>query len=389
MLNRFISIPILTLIIGFLLGMFFSGNKLSSLDSLDPMDKEWIKDAVESSAYPNVKINPNVVHNLGIRFAKAEKKSLLRNIETIGKITRVDSMARRTVTSPLQGTLTYLIDKQDGDFLKQGDLLFRIASDDLFKLQKEFQEAYSAEDTSAAIAMIPHLHQMGLNDKQIVQLKNGETPEFPVEVYASEDNYIFTRSGFVGEFINSGFALFNVGSQHNIIEVTAEIFERQWGWVEVGQTALMTVRGLPGLVFEGSVVRVNPPVGYPTRSLETTIRFNIDNPAISQSMFTHVSILGRPKENVILVPQTAVIRTEHEQRVVLLLDDGSYQPVVVEAGEEANGMVEILSGLQESAIVVTSGQFLIDSESNMLVDFNRMLPIDDKHSQHINHHSHH
>jgi Cu(I)/Ag(I) efflux system membrane fusion protein len=151
----------------------------------------------------------------------------------------------------------------------------------------------------------------------------------------------------------------------------------------------MTVRGLPGYVFEGTVARVQPPVGFTTRSLEVALKFNTDDPGLSQSMFAHVSILGRPKENVLLVPLGAVIRTGSEQRVVIKHDDGSYQPVVVVAGEESSGMVEILSGLQENDTVVTSGQFLIDSESNLLADFSRMSPTEITQSQSMDHHHHH
>jgi Cu(I)/Ag(I) efflux system membrane fusion protein len=191
-------------------------------------------------------------------------------------------------------------------------------------------------------------------------------------VYAFENGFVYTRRGKVGEQVHSGFTVFNVGGNYRVIEVTAEIFERQWGWIEEGQTARMTVRGLPGSVFTGTVVRVEPPVGYTTRSLEVALKFKTDDPGISQSMFAHVSIIGQPTSHVLLVPRDAVIRTGDGQRVVVVRGDGSYQPVRVVAGEEGDGMVVIISGLEEGDRVVASGQFLIDSESNLLAGFRRM-----------------
>ncbi len=194
----------------------------------------------------------------------------------------------------------------------------------------------------------------------------------PVEVYAFEDAFIYTRRGYIGEKVHTGFTVFNVGGNYRVIEVTAEIFERQWGWVEQGQKAKMTVRGLPGTVFEGEVVRLEPPVGYTTRSLEVALKFKTDNPELSQSMFAHVSIAGQPRKNVLLVPTDSVIRTGEGDRVVRVHDENHFQPVTVVAGEEAGGMIEIRSGLQAGDRVVASGQFLIDSESNLLAAFRRL-----------------
>lgn len=384
---RLVFIIVLVAVCGFIAGWYFHSDGVPASNQNNALVD--VADTVDEGAYPAIEIASSVLHNLGIRHASAKRKDLQRNIETIGKITRVDPMARRIITPPTNGELAFIADKQDGDFLERGELLFTVVSEELFDLQKAYQNAALSGDQTTTAAMIPDMRRMGLSLDQILALQNGAAPEFPVEVYASEDSYIFSRRGFVGESVHTGFTVFNVGGHYNVIEVTAEIFERQWSWVETGQAASMTVRGLPGAVFEGTVARVQPPVGFTTRSLEVALKFNTDDPGLSQSMFAHVSILGRPKENVLLVPLGAVIHTGSEQRVVLRRDDGSYQPVVVVAGEESSGMVEILSGLQENDTVVTSGQFLIDSESNLLADFSRMSTVDASQSQSIDHHHHH
>jgi membrane fusion protein, copper/silver efflux system len=321
---------------------------------------------------PAVTIAPSVEHNLAVRTAKASYGDLQRSIETIGKITRVDPMARRTLTPPIGGELVEIADKHDGDFVTTGELLFSVKSDELFANEKTFQDTYLSGDRATANAMIPALSKMGLSPEQISRLQAGETPQMPVEVHAFEDGFIYTRRGRVGDKVHTGFTVFNVGGNYRVIEVTAEIFERQWGWVEEGQKARMTVRGLPGSVFDGEVVRVEPPVGYTTRSLEVALKFRTDNPELSQSMFAHVSISGQARRNVLLVPTDTVIRTGEGDRVVLARGDNRFQPVEVVAGEEAGGMIEIRSGLQAGDLVVASGQFLIDSESNLLAGFRRL-----------------
>ncbi len=281
-------------------------------------------------------------------------------------------MARRTITPPIRGELVMIADKHDSDFVTEGELLFTVRSEELFEHEKTFQDAFQSGDRATANAMIPQLSKMGLTPEQIARLQAGETPEMPVGVYAFEDGFIYTRRGRIGEKVHTGFTVFNVGGNYRVIEVTAEIFERQWGWVEQGQKAQMTVRGLPGTVFEGEVVRVEPPVGYTTRSLEVALKFKTDHPELSQSMFAHVSIAGQPRSNVLLVPTDSVIRTGEGDRVVLARGENSFQPVPVVAGEEAGGRIEIRSGLQAGDQVVASGQFLIDSESNLQAGFRRM-----------------
>lgn len=324
--------------------------------------------------YPAVTLSPAVVHNLGVRTAQAKRGELQRQIETIGKITRVDHSAKRIITPPLNGQLAYIADKYEGDDVKRGELLFSVISQELFKLEKRFRQAILNDDKPSASELAVQLSRLGLTPEQLAKIKAGEAPEFPVEIYAQEEGYIFARRGRPGETVGTGFTVFNLGGNYRVVEVTAEIFERQWGWVEEGQPARMTVRGLPGLYFEGQVVRVEPPVGYTTRSLEVLLKFKTDNPGLSQSMFAHVEIAGKARRNVLMVPTDAVIRTGAGDRVVVLRNDGLYQPVPVLAGEESSGLVEIRSGLQEGATVVASGQFLIDSESNLQAELQRMTP---------------
>jgi len=325
-----------------------------------------------AAGLPVVTVTPAVVHNLGIRTARAEYGELRHSIETIGKITRVDPMARRTITPPIRGELVAIADREAGDHIKAGELLFAVSSEALFEHEKAFQEAFLGGDRATANAMVPKLSRMGLSPEQIAALQSGEAPTLPVEVHAFEDGFVYTRRGRIGEQVHTGFTVFNVGGNYRVIEVTAEIFERQWGWVAQGQRAHMRVRGLPGTVFEGEVVRVEPPVGYTTRSLEVALRFKTNDPALSHSMFAHVSIMGAPRTGVLLVPTDSVIRTGEGDRVVRLLGEERFQPVAVVAGEESGGMIEIRSGLQAGDRVVASGQFLIDSESRLSAGLRRL-----------------
>lgn len=334
------------------------------------------------SALPAVAISPVVKQNLGIKVAEAKVGDLKRNIETIGKITRVDPTARYIVTPSMKGEIVYLADKIDGDDVKQGELLFSVISPELIELETNYQQAFIGDDKNAAAQMLSLLNRTGLSPEQISELQRGVTPELAVHTYAKEDSFVFFRRGSVGEQVHTGFTVFNLSGNMHTVDVTAEIFERHWSWIKAGQEAVMTVRGLPGISFTGKVIRVEPPVGYTTRSLEIIIKFKTDHAGLSQSTFAQVVIAAQSKRNVLLVPSHSVIRTGKENRIVKLLSDGRYQPVKIDIGEEAGGLTEIVSGLKEGDKVISSGQFLIDSESNLQTGLSRM-------SSHHNHGTQH
>jgi len=309
---------------------------------------------------------------LSVRTARVVRGDLPRSIDALGKITRIDPTARRVVTPPVAGKLVYLAEKYQGDEITPGELLFSVFSDALGQVQSDYQRAFAAGRTDAAGAMIPGLRRAGLTEKAIAALQTGAAPNFPASVYASEPGVVFARRGQVGARVSSGFTVFNLGGDYQVAEVTAEIFERQWSQIAKGQPATMELRGMPGTVFHGEVTRVEPPVGYTTRSLEIKLKFKTRDRNLAQSTFAHVRIQANTRHKLLLAPSDAVIRTGEGERVVVVDDEGGFRPVTVETGEESQGFTEVLSGLHEHDMVVVSGQFLIDSESNILAGLRRL-----------------
>lgn len=317
-------------------------------------------------------LKPDVRVHLGVRTARVGRGDLARDIKIVGKITRVDASSRSFITAPSAGQLAFIADKGEADPVAAGELLFSVRSDDLIAAQKAFQEVVRAGKLDEVSSMMASLREQGLNPGQIADLQQGAEPKFLAEVYSSEEGTVFERRGELGDNVTTSSTVFSLGGSTRAVEVSAEIFERQWNWVKLDQTAEMTVRGLPGVVFTGKVTRVEPPVGYTTRSLQVQLTFYTENLAVAQSTFTEIRIQGDPKRAVLVVPAEAVIRTEEGDRVVRVNADGRFQSIVVEVGEEATGMAEILSGLSGGEQLVISGQFLIDSESNRLAGLRRL-----------------
>ena len=156
--------------------------------------------------------------------------------------------------------------------------------------------------------------------------------------------------------------------------VLAEVFERQAAWVEPGRPATVELDYLPGMKLTGTVDYVNPELDPKTRTLRVRLRFDNEGARLLPNMFARVVIEGRPTGDIVHVPREAVIRGARRNRVVVDLGEGRFrsQPVVV--GVESADRVAIRSGLSGEEQVVVSGQFLIDSESNIGSALDRFDP---------------
>jgi Cu(I)/Ag(I) efflux system membrane fusion protein len=154
--------------------------------------------------------------------------------------------------------------------------------------------------------------------------------------------------------------------------VMVDVFEHQLAWVETGLTAEVTTPAYPGRTWEGRVAFVYPEVHPQARTLRARLEFANPGELLKPNMFVEVVIYGGPKRDVLILPREALILSGERELVVKALGGGRFQPVEVKIGMWRGDEVELLSGLDEDDEVVVSGQFLIDSESNLQASFRRM-----------------
>ena len=156
----------------------------------------------------------------------------------------------------------------------------------------------------------------------------------------------------------------------------AEVFERQADWVKVGQSAEVSLAFLPGRTWEGKVEYIYPSLDPIPRTLKARLRFPNADEALKPNMYANVKIYGSPKNNIIVIPIEALIRTGREERVIIALGEGRFESRQVRAGIESGEWVEILEGVKHGENLVVSGQFLIDSEASLKASMMRMTETD-------------
>jgi Cu(I)/Ag(I) efflux system membrane fusion protein len=324
----------------------------------------------EQASSVEVKISPVVEHNMGVRTAKVVRDKIWRRIDTVGYVdfdeNHISHIHLRT-----NGWIEKLYVRSEGERVTKGQLLFEVYSPELVNAQEEYLQALNSGNTRLIPASQERLVALGIPAQQIESIKKSKKVSQYVRIYAMQDGIVAKLSVRDGMYVTPQLEVMSL-AELSSVWLLAEVFESQADWVKVGQPADVRLSYLPGRVWEGEVEYVYPSLNPKTRTLKARLHFDNLDEALKPNMFADVTIYGGAKKDIIVIPREALIRTGSEERVILSLGDGRYQPRKVVAGIESGDWVEILSGLEVGETVVTSGQFLIDSEASIKASLQRM-----------------
>lgn len=312
-----------------------------------------------------VQINPLVEQNMGVRTTLVKKGTLDRKIQAVGYV-EYDENALHHIHTRVEGWIEKLSVKATGDPVKADQVLFEIYSPELVNAQEEYLLAKSNNNQDMLDAAASRLEALGLSEEQIQALSDSESTSQRVRVYAKSDGVVGMLGVREGVHITPATHTMSI-AELDKVWIVAEILERQSAYVEIGQRVEFELEANPGRTYKGSVDYIYPELDPLTRSLQVRIMFDSKNEVLRPNMFARVTILVDGTEPVLHIPAEAVIRGGRSDRVVLAAESSIYRSVPVVLGMEVDARVHILEGLKEGDKIVTSGQFLIDSESNIEV----------------------
>ena len=317
-----------------------------------------------------VVISPEVIQNLGVRTAEAERSKLWRKISTVGFVD-YDESKMSHIHLRTQGWIERLKMRSEGERVKKGEFLFSLYSPELVNAQEEFLQALKLGNTSLVNASKDRLVALGMSQSEVKRLKEKRNVRQTIAYYAPQDGVVSNLMVREGMFVKPENQIATLADLSSVW-VMAEVFERQSSWVSVGQPAEVEFSYLPGKKFEGVVEYIYPDLDQRTRALTVRLKFENFDEALKPNMFGKVSIYAGAKDNIIVIPREAVIRTGSDERVILAKGEGRFEPRQIVAGIESGDWIEVKSGLEEGEDVVVSGQFLIDSEASTKASFMRM-----------------
>jgi Cu(I)/Ag(I) efflux system membrane fusion protein/cobalt-zinc-cadmium efflux system membrane fusion protein len=168
-----------------------------------------------------------------------------------------------------------------------------------------------------------------------------------------------------GQFIKAGQELFQIGDISSVW-VHADIYEYELPWIKVGQEAEVLLPFVGGKSLKAKIGYIYPYVEPKTRTVKARLEFPNPGLELKPDMYVNVRVHGQEVKNALAVPGEAVIHSGEKQRVFVALGEGKFEPRQVQTGvQDQDGFIEITQGIMEGEMVVTSAQFLFDSESRL------------------------
>lgn len=323
-----------------------------------------------------IRINPEKQQLIGVKYGQVEIRPLRRTIRAVGKVMHDETRITR-IHSKIGGWIEQVFVDFSGQLVNKGDPLVSIYSPDLLATQQEFllaararrelasspfQEVASGGQSLYAAAR-RRLELWDITEQQIQELEQKGEPQKTMILYAPDSGYVIARNAFPRQRVTPETELYTI-ADHSVLWIIADVFEYEFPLVKLGQQAVVTLPSAPGRRYVGKVSYTYPEMDPATRTLK--VRIVLPNPehALRAEMFANVE-LSADFGQQLAVPQEAVLDSGAEQTVFVDRGDGYLEPRKVELGENVDGWFIVRKGLAAGERVVTSGNFLVDSESRL------------------------
>ena len=332
-----------------------------------------------------VTIDPAVVQNMNVRTARVERRDLSQPIRTVGYLD-YDQERMVTVTTKYSGWVEKVYVNYVGEPVRQGQPLFEVYSPELVQTEQELLSALdfardmreAPEDSrrraeSLVEAARIRLGYWDISPEQIEKLETTREVFRTLTVVAPKGGLVMKRmAGLEGMAVRPGMEIFHLADLSSLW-LSVEVFENQVAWVRQGTPAEISLPYFPGKTFRGTVRFLEPEFSEATRTLRVKIEVPNRGGELRKGMFATVVFDPVAVEDAIVVPSQAILRTGQRNVVVVALGGGRFAPREVVIGHEAEGYAEILAGIEEGEELVTSSQFLLDSESKLREAVQKMI----------------
>jgi RND family efflux transporter MFP subunit len=340
-----------------------------------------------------VRISPEKQQMIGVKLGEAAEMEISKTIRAVGRAAYDETKVAHVHTK-----FSGWVDKVFVDFIgqpvKKGQPLLSIYSPDLVATQQELLIAGKSRDIlknsqfaeigsgseSLYRATRDRLKYWDISDSQIDRIERLGTPLKTLTLYSALDGFVIVRNVFPGQQVSPEADLYVIAGLSDIW-IQAEVYEYEIQAVKVGQKATVTFPSFPGRTFTGRIGYISPEMDPKTRTLK--IRVELANPGfeIKPDMYANVELrLDYGKK--LSIPQEAVLDSGADQMVFVAREDGYFEPRKITAGPGVDGRLIVLGGLKAGEKVVTSANFLIDSESQLKSAAGGMEGAHSEHSGH-------
>jgi RND family efflux transporter MFP subunit len=340
--------------------------------------------ASEASLAP-VQLSPERMQSIGVRMGRVERKIVNDEIRVTGNVA-VDETRLAYVQVRYSGYVQKVFADATYQYLRKRQPLFTIYSPDLAATEREYLVAKQNQQrvagstvsgvSEAAASLLEaatqRLKQWGVPQEEIARLESTGQVQQELNVESPVSGYITERNALPNLTVQPDTRLYTVADLSRVW-VFAEVFQNDLGRIKVGDRATLTVDAYPGRAFEGHVNFLYPQVDMTTRTMRARLAFSNPGLKLTPGMFVNVRLQMRGRVQLV-IPASGVLQSGARQVVFVNRGDGYLEPREVELAGRAGDDLVVLKGLKEGEEIVTSANFLIDSESQLQAALGSFTP---------------
>lgn len=347
-------------------------------DGMDLVPKYADEEENVSSKMPvgTIKVSPQKQEMIGVRTETVQHEPLLRTVQTSGQIA-ADETRIAHVHVKINGFIENVFVDYVGQFVKKGQPLFTLYSPDLVSSEEEYliakrgekslSNSQFSEVSDGAKSLLrsarERLKLWDISEDQIKKLDETGEVSRTLTFYSPVSGFVMDRKAFPQTAVTPEMDLYQI-TDLSAVWVNADIYEYEVPFVKVGQKAVMQLSYYPGKSYTGKISYIYPTVDPLARTVKVRIEFPNPRLELKPQMFANVE-LNIDYGHQIVVPQEAVLDSGEKQYVFVAHKDGTFEPRTIQTGAKFEEKVAVLSGLKHGETIVTSGNFLIDSESRL------------------------
>jgi RND family efflux transporter MFP subunit len=350
-----------------------SPGETSPTPAKDSMGMDMVpvyEDAGSAASSSAIAVDAATMQNMNIRTVAVQRGPLRKTIRTVGTID-YNETALADVTTKFKGWIVKLNVDATGQLVHQGEPMFEIYSPELYSAEVEFLQVLNFGSTNDPAAetlretAASKLRFFDVPEAQIAELEKSRKVLKTLPVTAPMSGFVVEKNVVSGQMVDAGMRLYRLADL-GIVWAIAQVYEQDLPFVKLGQEAVVKVASLPDREFRGRVTFVYPSVDEKTRTAKVRLEFENPGYFLKPGMFVSAQIRAQLEASAVLVPESAVLRSGAKNTVFVALPGGKFEARDLALGVEAeNGMNQVISGLNAGEHVVTSGQFLLDSESQL------------------------
>lgn len=324
-----------------------------------------------------VMIDPVTVQNIGVRTVKAERRDLSRTLNGLGRVDFNEARLAR-LHPKTSGWIESLMIDETGTKVNHDTILLGIYSPELVAAQQEYLVALNnweavrgsgeAQMKKSSRTIVESARErlllFDVPEHQIKELEKSRKIKKQLHIHSPFEGQVMNIGARKGQYVTPRDELYLLADLSRIW-VNVDVFEDELSWLKVGDRAEMRVRAEPGRTYQGKITFIHPTLNRKSRAVQVRLEFNNADLSLKPGMFANVTLYVDPQKSAVVVPSEAIVRSGSREQLFIVRAPGKFEPRDVTLGVSAEGWTQILSGVKAGEQVVTSSQFLIDSESKL------------------------